>query len=160
MAAGLAGVVLLGLVAVKLGVGPRSIGRLLAFLLLVAAAAELTDSVGRVMDVGATGFGIVGQLLTTKTYGTLTSLAALAAVVFAIRGHAGALLSLALSGGSLAVLGAVADIAVFSHSRATLPWSGELARLCTGATLTLGCGVAIIAWLAIKAEKRRNAGVA
>ncbi|MGH3427819.1 MAG: hypothetical protein ACRD3Q_18200, partial [Terriglobales bacterium] len=158
MAAGLAGVVLLGLAAMKLGGGPRSVGRLLAFLLLVAAAAELTDSVGRVMDVGATGFGIVIQLLATKTYGTLASLAALAAVGFAIRGHAGALLSLALSGGSLAVLGAVADLAVFSHSRATLPWSGELARLCTGATLVLGCGVAIIAWLAIKAEKRRNAG--
>lgn len=156
MAVGFALLVGLGLVAVRRRIGPHAMGAMLSAILLVAVAAELVDSVGRVMDLGATGFGIVTQLLATKTYGTLSCLAALATIGFAIRGHAGALLSLALSGGCLAVLGGLADVEVFSRSRATLPWSGEFARGCTSVTLVLGLGVAATAWLMIRSRKREN----
>ncbi len=146
MLAVLAGIVAAGFVIGRMREGSRYMTAGLGGLLLLAAAAELIDCVGRALDLGATGLGIVGQLLTSETYGTLTALAALASAGLALRNHAAAPFALALSAACLTVLGACTDVAVFSHSRATVPWSGDLARLCTAATLALGAAVAIGAW--------------
>ncbi len=128
--------------------GTRATSVTLGGLLILAAAAELIDSVGRALDAGAAGLGLLTQVLTTETYGTLAALAAVAAAVLALRNHPSAPFTAGLSAMCLAVLGALTDVAVFSQGHVAVPWSSELARLCTAATLALGVGVAVAAWLA------------
>jgi hypothetical protein len=111
--------------------------------LAVAAIAELADGVGRALDSGATGVGVLGALLTIETYGTLTALAALAAAVLGLRRRPAAPFALALAAACLGVLGGLTDVAVFAHALAPVPWSGSVARLCTAATIALCAGVAV-----------------
>jgi len=127
--------------------GTRAANIALGGLLILATAAELTDSVGRALDAGVTGLGVLTQLLTTETYGTLAALAAVAAAVLALRNHPSAPFTAGLSAVCLAVLGALTDAAVFSQGHVAVPWSSELARWCTATTLALGVGVAVAAWL-------------
>ncbi len=121
-------------------------------LLAVAAIAELTDGVGRALDSGATGIGVLGTLLTIETYGTLTALGALAAAVLAFRRRPAAPFAMALAAACLGVLGGLTDLAVFTHSLAPVPWAGTLARLCTAATIALSAGVAVAGALRSRTE--------
>ncbi|MGH3546266.1 MAG: hypothetical protein ACRDPW_10135, partial [Mycobacteriales bacterium] len=146
MLATLAAIVAGSLALGRLRSAARYLSPVLGGLLLLAATAELIDSIGRVLDTGATDLDVIGRLLTTQTYGTLTALAALVAGGLAIGRHAGGPLAAALAAACLTVLGALTDVAVFSHSNAMVPWSGDLARLCTAATLVLGAAVTVGAW--------------
>jgi hypothetical protein len=128
--------------------GIRAIGAALA----VGAGAELLDGVGRVLDSGATGLDVLARLLTTETYGTLSALGALAAAVVALRRQPAAPFALALAGACLAVLGGVTDAAVFSQAFAPVPWSGEVARVCTAAAIAAGAGATVAGWLRARAN--------
>ncbi len=125
----------------------------LGVLLGVAALAELADSVGRVLDSGGTGLGIVSRLLTTETYATVTAIAALATVVLALRRRPEASFALALSAACLGVLGGLTDGAVFNQAFAPVPWSGDVARFFTATTIALCAGVTVAAWLRIRAHR-------
>jgi len=125
----------------------------LGVVLGVAAAAEIADSVGRVLDSGAAGLGVVGALLTTETYGTITALAAVAAAVLAMRRRPAAPFALALAAACLGVLGGVTDIAVFGQAFAPAPWPGSVARALTAATIALCAGVALAGWLRVRADR-------
>jgi hypothetical protein len=134
-------------------------GPALGALLGTAALAELADSVGRALDSGRTGFGIVAALLTTETYGTAAALGAVAAAVVAVQRKPVAPLALALAGACLAVLGGVTDAAVFNQAFAPVPWSADLARACTAVTIAVGMGVTAAAWLRIRTDRPAPATV-
>jgi hypothetical protein len=123
----------------------------------LAAVAELVDGTGRMIDAGATGIGVLGALLTEETYGTLTALGALAAAVLAVRRSPVAPFALALAAACLGILGGATDVAVFLHAIAPVPWSGDLARVCTAATIALCTGVALAGWLRVRADRAPRA---
>jgi hypothetical protein len=125
----------------------------LGALLVLAAAAELTDGLGRVVDGGASGIGVLGRLLTAETYGTATVVGAIAAAVLALRRRPGAPFAVALAGACLAMLGGVTDAAVFAQAYAPTPWSGEVARLLTAATIGIGAGVTLAGWLRVRSDR-------
>ncbi len=118
--------------------------------LAVAAVAELVDSVGRVIDSG----GGVVTLLVTETYGTFAAIGALAAAVTALRRLPVAPFALALAAAVLGVLGGITDAAVFNQAFAPTPWSGDVARACTAATIGICAGVTLTCWLRIRAVRR------
>ena len=125
----------------------------LGVLLGVAALTELADGVGRVLDGGSTGLGLVGRLLTTETYATVTAVAALATMVLAQRRRPEAPFALALAAACLGVLGGLTDGAVFSQAFAPVPWSGDVARLFTATTIALCAGVTVAGWLRIRTQQ-------
>jgi hypothetical protein len=130
----------------------RVLPLVLSAALLVAAAAELVDAVGRALDDGQTGFGVLRWLLFHRAYGLATVVGAVAAAAVALRRRPSGLFALALAGACLAAVGGLADVAVFGHAVAPVAWSGTVARLCTAAGLGLGGGVALAAALRLRQE--------
>jgi hypothetical protein len=125
----------------------------LGALLLAASAAELADDVGRALDTGAHQLGILTTLFVEQTAGPASALGAVAAAVLALRRRPAGIFATALAGGCLAVVGGLADIEVFAHAVAPVPWDGTLSRLAVAAVLGGGIGVAAGGWLVLRTER-------
>ena len=130
----------------------RVLPPVLSVALLVAAAAELVDAVGRALDDGQTGFGLLSWLPFHRAYVLATVVGAVAAAAVALRRRPSGMFALALAGACLVAVGGLADVAVFGHAVAPVAWPGTVARLCTAAGLGLGGGVALAATLRLRQE--------
>lgn len=130
----------------------------LAGVLTVAAVAELADAVARAADTGTHGWGLLSTLLSSETYAVVTVVGALIAAGWVVwRRAAAAPFALALAAACLGVLGALTDVAVFSHGRATAAWSGDAARLATAVTLACCAGVVVAGWVMLRRQRSERA---
>jgi hypothetical protein len=121
-----------------------------------AGVLGLTYAVARERDAGNDTFGaIVGQLVTAQLWTTVTSLAALAAAVYALTRWLGRTrgdgdFALALGGAAAALFAGMTNAAVFHRSIAPLPWSAGTGRGVVVAVIALGAGVSLAAMLRLR----------
>jgi hypothetical protein len=115
--------------------------------ILAAGVLGLTYAVAREHDAGNETFGpIVGQLFTTQLWNTVTSLAALAAGVYALTRRGGDVsFALALAGAAVGLFAGMTNAAVFHRSIVPVPWAAQTAREVIAAIIALGAGVAFAA---------------
>lgn len=150
-------------VAGALVVGLLGLARRAAFVLAGFACAAgvlgLVYAVARERDAGNATFGsIVGQLFTAQLWTTITSLAALAAGIYALtrrlaRGRGDADFALALGGAAVGLFAGITNAAVFHRSIAPVPWAAGTARIVIAAIVALGAGVALAATLRLRGAK-------
>jgi hypothetical protein len=132
----------------------------MAVLAGVAGGLGLTYAVARERDAGNDTLGpILGQLFTTQLWTTVTSLAALAAAVYALtrwlaRGRGARPgegdFALALGGTAVGLFAGMTNAAVFHRAIAPVPWASGSARGVIAAVIALGGGVAVAAMLRMR----------
>lgn len=129
---------------------------------LAGGAAGLVYAVGRELDAGTTGVGgMLGGLLAGQTWLLLTSLAAIAAAAYFVRGRASVVrgrtsadFALALAGACLLISAGLPNATVFSRAVAPVPWDGAWARAAVATVIAAGAGLAVAGVLRIRANGR------
>jgi hypothetical protein len=124
----------------------------LSLLAIAAGAIGLVYAVGRELDAGYSSvLPMLGQLFSAQLWNTVTSLAAIAAGVYALAKRRGdADFALALGGAAVGLFAGMANAAVFHRSITPLPWGSTTARVMVAAVIALGAGVALAAMLRLR----------
>lgn len=141
------GAVAVGLIGL---IGPLK--PLRAFITIAAGVLGLVYVVGREWDAGYfTFWPLLGQMFSAQLWTTVTSLAAIAAGVYALvkrRGDAD--FAMALGGGAAALFAGMASAAAFHRSIIPLPWSAATGRVLVCAIIILAGGSAIASMLRLR----------
>jgi hypothetical protein len=155
-----------GAAVARAGVALASV--VLAGVALAGGVVGVGYAVGRELDAGTTGVaGLLRGLLTGQPWLVLTSLAAVAAAAYALRGAVGggpggagrpsADFALALAGACLLVSAGVPNAAVFSRAVAPVPWDGTWARTAVAAIVVAGAGLTAAGVLRMRSASREAA---
>lgn len=120
-----------------------------------AGVLGLLYGVARERDAGnSTFWPIVGQLFTTQLWTTITSLAAIAAAIYALARRRGDPdFALAMGGAAVGLFAGMANAAVFHRSIVPVPWTANSARVFIAVITALGAGVALAAMLRLRSVR-------
>lgn len=128
----------------------RAITSLLAVLVIAAGVLALIYAIARERDAGNVTFGdILIQLLASQLWPTVTSLAAIAAGIYALARREGDFV-LALGGAAVGLFAGMVNAAVFHRSVTPVHWPAANARLVIAAIIILGAGASIAAMLRLR----------
>jgi hypothetical protein len=125
----------------------------LAAICALGGVVALAYAVGRAVDAGYAGFGIIAGLLVAQIWPLTTGLGALAAAGYALTRRPAADFALALAGACLAVFAGLVNAVVFGRAIAPVPWDATVARVAVLLVIALGAGVAAAGALRLRAAR-------
>ena len=152
-----------GLVAAALWAGRAPIRRramrvpvmIVASVLVAVDAVHLAGIAG-----GVLGGSVVGRFLSVGWASVAAWIMVVVAVVLLVRGRDDALYLLTFAGGTITLVGGMADLTVLSRSSVVFAYSITLARTVVALTLGLGVGLVVASVLLTRPlQKRRSATV-
>ncbi|GIJ19912.1 hypothetical protein [Micromonospora lutea] len=124
--------------------------------LTVGGVAAVALAVGRAVDAGAEGGGVLLGLLTGPVWALLTGLGAIVAggwILTAERSHAD--FTVALAGTCLALFAGVSNVAGFARAVLPTPWPPTVTRILVVLVVVAGVGALAAALLRLHAAARR-----
>ena len=109
---------------------------------------------------GVLGGSVVGRFLSVGWASVAAWIMVVVAVVLLVRGRDDALYLLTFAGGTITLVGGMADLTVLSRSSVVFAYSITLARTVVALTLGLGVGLVVASVLLTRPlQKRRSATV-